>query len=273
MVAMNRIFLVAALMAVSTVSLLGNLESILAPLPQPEPIVLRTETKGEEAKESPLAVVPVVRKDPISAMDLKESLEMALEERLKIDGDVSIMPLRGLPDLSAHGKPFSLSLVTSPGRLSRNSMLLRFQLENESGVIGDWAVPFQARLNRRVWYVKAHLRQGDLATPSDFEMREIDLLREPDAVPASQEMLSRHEYSRNLTPGRPLVWRDLVERSLISKGEIVEVVAHKGLLAISTRAVSRQDGVKGDVIVLRVLDSSREFSARVVSENKVEVTF
>ncbi len=257
----------------SVVSLQGSLESILAPLPEPAPVVSEISSDIKASKEKVAVLEPEVRIDPIGPFDLKESLEMALEDRLQLEGEVTIVPLRELPDLSDYGKPFSVTLITSPARLSRNSMLLRFQLENELGVVGDWAVPFQARLNRDVWYVKAHLRKGDIATPSDFEIRQIDLLREPDSVPASRETLARHEYSRNLTPGRPLVWRDLAERSLISKGEMVEVVANKGLLAISTRAISRQDGVQGDIIVLRNLDSSREFSARVVSENKVEVTF
>ena len=253
------------------VPLQASLESILAPLPEPEPIVV--EDVGNQDEAVKMVKTPVYKIDPITSFDLKESLEIAMEERMGIDGRVTIVPLRDLPDFSQFGKPFSVSIITAPARLSRNSMLLRFQLENEKGIIGDWAVPFQAHLIRDVWFVKAHLRRGDIATPSDFDVRPVDMLIDPDSVPADRDTLSRHEYSRSLTPGRPLTWRDLAERSLISKGEMVEVVANRGLLAITTRAVSRQDGVEGDIIVLRNLDSSREFSARVVSKNKVEVVF
>src|SRR5690606_41107435 len=111
------------------------------------------------------------------------------------------------------------------------------------------------------------------ASPSDLEMREIDLLLEPHAVPAESDSLYSREYSRDIAPGRPLAWSDLAQRSLVRKGSTVEAVAKNGLLSITMRALARQDGVAGDIVVLRNLDSSKEFSARVVGEGRVEAVF
>jgi len=267
-----------------------GLEAILAPLPEPEPepapraeapaqsreTAPAAERAGEggSASEAPAAeAAPARPEEPIRSEDLLARLEEALDERLRVGGQLELAPLRDLPDLSRHAQPFEVRLIDAPSRLSRSNVMLRFKVENEKGSLGEWSVPFRPRLLSEVWRIKAHLRKGDLASPSDLEVHVVDLLVHDDAVPATHESLMRHEYRRSLSPGRPLLWSDLVERSLVSKGELVEVVASKGLMAITMRAVARQDGLEDDIIVLRNLDSSREFSGRVVGKSRVEVTF
>lgn len=267
-------------------ALRASLDEILAPLPVGEVTLASSSVRPVEriqrsrpvarsaADEQPAteeAELPPA--DAILISDVHEELTAEVERHLRPNGDLTLVPLRDLPDLSAYSHPFNVNLLNVPSRLSRGNLLLRFQVENEKGVLGEWNVPFRAHLFSDVWFPKNHLRRGDLATPSDFETRQVDLLAEPDAVPAAMEMLLRHEYSRDLTPGKALVWRDLAERAMIRKGDVIDVTAVNGLLAISMRAVARQDGRDGDLILLRNIDSAREFSARVIGENRAEVAF
>ena len=272
---LTRATLIAALAA--SFSLQAGLEDILAPLPEPKPVERAEETSVEKETGAAKQATPAQPASqvfyPIYSDDLQSELELALQERYRPSGDLRLMPLRDLPDLSGYSHPFTVKLVAYPNRLGRENIQLRFQVENERGVLGEWAVPFRPHLLSEVWIVKAHLSRGDLASPSDFEIRELDILRESEAVPANLEVLLRHEYSRDLTPGRPLLWADLSERSLVRKGDLVEVIASRGLLAITMRAEAKQDGAEGDMIVLRNIDSSKVFSGKVVGENRVEVTF
>lgn len=261
----------------------ASLEDILAPLPvaeiasvskspardtfdnQPVSKPSRVTLDREVAEEAPI--------DSILVSDVQDAITEALEVSLRPSGELTLIPLRDFPDLSAYERPFEVNLVQVPNRLSRGNVMLRYQVENEKGVLGEWSMPFRVHLYSEVWFPRAHLRRGDIATPSDFEIRQIDLLAEPDAVPATLESLLRHEYSRDIVPGHPLVWRDLMERAMVRKGDVVEVTAVNGLLAITMRAVARQDGSDGDLIVLRNLDSAKEFSARVIGENRAEIVF
>lgn len=258
----------------------ASLEDILAPLPVAEiASVSRNTARKVEQEKAPVAVRHEVENitveeevsDPILASDIHDELVLALANNLRPTGDLTLVPLRDFPDLTPYSRPFVVNLVQVPNRLSRGNIMLRYQVENEKGILGEWSMPFRVHLYSEVWFPRAHLRRGDIATPSDFESRQLDLLAEPDAVPATLESLLRHEYSRDLMPGKPLVWRDLMERALIRKGDVVEVSAVSGLLAITQRAVARQDGSKGDLILLRNIDSSKEFSARVVGENRAEI--
>ncbi|MCH6255852.1 flagellar basal body P-ring formation chaperone FlgA [Puniceicoccaceae bacterium K14] len=249
----------------------SSLDAILAPLP--DPIVLAEDVAVSE--ESYSETTKVVEKPffPITAADLREAISNELSDIMSPSTELTLIPLRTLPDLSNHSKPFSLRLISYPGRLSRANMLLRFQVENEKGLVGEYSAPFRAHLYSNVFYIQTNLKAGEIAAASDLEVRRADLLVESSAIPADPKQLERHEYSRNLNSGRVLQWADLTERSIIKKGEVVEVNAKSGLLAISTRAIARQNGVEGDFIVLRNLDSNKEFSGLVVSENKVQVKF
>lgn len=262
----------------------ASLEDILAPLPvesvasvSPEGIqpVLSINSYPKQVATQVTHAQKEERyaKDSILTSDVHESVTRELQATLRPSGDLTLVPLRDLPDLSSYSQPFEVNLVTIPNRLTRGNVLVGFQVENEKGILGEWSIPFRVHLFSEVWFPRTHLSRGEIATPSDFESRQVDLLAEPNAVPATLESLFRHEYSRDITPGKPLGWADLVERSLVRRGDVVEVSAVNGLLAITMRAVARQDGSDGDLILLRNLDSAKEFSARVIGENRVEVIF
>lgn len=257
----------------------ASLDEILAPLPVAE-IAAVSNTEIREPIARPAVAKRVenieITREPIDSIlvsDVQDSIVQALSSSLRPTGDLTLIPLRDYPDLSAYSRPFVVNLVQIPNSLSRGNIMLRYQVENEKGVLGEWSMPFRVHLYSEVWYPRGHLRRGDIATPSDFEIRQVDLLAEPDAVPATLESLLRHEYSRDIKPGQALVWRDLMERAMVRKGDVVEVTAVNGLLAITMRAVARQDGSDGDLIVLRNIDSAKEFSARVIGENRAEILF
>lgn len=262
-------------------ALRASLEDILAPLPVAEISSVSTEKAQPVETMSNLrllqnsmpSVEETISADAILVTDVQEAIADALASHLRIAGDLTLVALRDLPDLSSYAQPFVVQLNNSPASLSRGNILVRFQVENEKGVLGEWTVPFRVHLFSEVWYPRSHLRRGELASPSDFDSRPVDLLAEPTAVPASLESLLRHEYARDVMPGKPLKWTDLIERSLVRKGDVVEVSAVRGLLAITMRAVARQDGSDGDLILLQNLDSLEQFSARVVGESRVEVIF
>lgn len=255
----------------------ASLDDILAPLPEAELAVSTSQAHSAAARSAAKSAPETVEEDvyfqAILADDVRSELINKMESALRPSGNLTMIPLRDMPDLSSYSHPFSVTLMNTPASLSRGTTMVRFQVENEKGVLGEWNVPFRLHLYSEVWYSRSRLNRGEIASPSDFEIREVDLLAEPDAVPAALELLLRHEYGRDIAPGKPLVWKDLVERSLVRKGDLVEVTAVNGLLAITMRAVARQDGTNGDIILLRNLDSAKEFAARVVGENRAEVIF
>ena len=62
-------------------------------------------------------------------------------------------------------------------------------------------------------------------------------------------------------------------RPVIRKGQVVEVVAQQGLLAISMKALALESGAAGDLIKLRNLESRREINGQIINESKVQIHF
>ena len=278
------------------VSAQASLDEILAPLPEIEEAELESDevsasasatdnsnsssqdrSKGTQLTESlPAAIVEkafVPTRKPITEAALLKAIEEEVDALLKPAGQISLSPMRQLPKLSQYDQPFNVVVSRLPGRLSGKSIQLSVQVQNAEGVLGNWDIPFRPHLYSDVWFTMAPLRKGDLAKVSDLEARQVDLLNEPDAVVARLEVLQRHEYRNDLRPGQPLEWTDLVERSLVRKGEIVDVIAYQGMIGITMRAKVQENGVRGDMVFLRNLESNKEFAGEVIDEGRVQVTF
>lgn len=278
------------------VSAQASLDEILAPLPEIEEAELESDevsasasatdnsnsssqdrSKGTQVAESlPAAIVEkafVPTRKPITEAVLLKAIEEEVDAVLKPAGQISLSPMRQLPKLSQYDQPFNVVVSRLPGRLSGKSIQLSVQVQNAEGVLGNWDIPFRPHLYSDVWFTMAPLRKGDLAKVSDLEARQVDLLNEPDAVVARLEVLQRHEYRNDLRPGQPLEWTDLVERSLVRKGEIVDVIAYQGMIGITMRAKAQDNGVRGDMVFLRNLESNKEFAGEVIDEGRVQVTF
>ena len=231
-----------------------------------EPAIVQSRLLASEAESLPL-------RNPITESALLEAIEEEVDSLLKPVGQVALSPMRQLPNLSQYNQPFQVVVSRLPGRLSARSIQLNVQVHNAEGVLGNWDIPFRPHLYSDVWFARTPLPKGDLAKVSDFEARQVDLLVDPDAVVARLEVLQRHEYSRDLRPGQPLEWTDLVERSLVRKGEIVDVIAYQGMIGITMRAKVQDNGVRGDMVFLRNLESNKEFAGEVIDERRVQVTF
>jgi flagella basal body P-ring formation protein FlgA len=124
-----------------------------------------------------------------------------------------------------------------------------------------------------VWMPAQRISPGTVLGATEVVTREVDLVRESRAVVADPSLFGRYEIARAASPDRPLTWNDLTARALVRKGQLVDVVANEGLLSVSMKGQATRSGALGEVVVIRNLQSKREFSAEVIDENKVRVRF
>lgn len=254
----------------------SNLDLILAPLDPAlvaGPVVVEQPAEPAAAPARRESSQPTEKSPRISREEILDQLTRAFTERLQPVGYLRLHPQRDLPDLSRRPAPARLELLDAPSRLTGNAIMLRFRVEDADGEVGEWHLPFRVQHLAAVWVVDRRLATGDPLSEADFTAREVDLLREAHAVPADPAVFHRYEPARPLVPGRPLTWPDLAPRSLVRKGEIVDVVATDGLLTINMKALAIQGGALGDVIPLRNLESRRDFAGEITHEKRVRVTF
>jgi len=244
---------------------------------------LLTPVDPGDLVEAPVPVQSIADVDPSSdetdaligdlpVYDLISALESALVDRLGLPGRVELTSVGRLPVVNLGSEPLDIALVENPERLSGSGLVLRYEVLRAGELVGEWSGVFRCRHLADVWVPTRRLEAGEVLYPDGFETREVDLIRNSKAVVAERDQFSRYELARAVYPGRPISWTDLTPRTLVRKGELVDVVVREGYLSISMKALAVSTGSLGEVVAVRNLQSKREFPAEVIDEKTVQVS-
>jgi flagellar basal body P-ring formation protein FlgA len=202
---------------------------------------------------------------------LLADLTRQLTERFQTRGDLQLDLNRPWAPLSLPAGSAEVVVVDWPVRLT-SSLLLQVRLQSGGQTLGNFSLMVKAQLFRDVWVTRAPIERGVGFDPNQLDTRRVDVLQQRDTVPTDSSETD-FTYVTNVPAGRLLVWRDLTRRSLIRKGQIVEVSAIDGTLTITTKALAMENGAAGDTVRLRNIESKKDFSALVVAEARAQVRF
>ena len=255
----------------------ASVENVLAPVDGPYaptpasiaqvPASERIATVADEPAARPLVHVGA------DEIDLLAALEQALSDKFQPAGRLRLIPVSAMPRLEVGADVPVVELVDAPSRLNSGSMLVRFRLHAPDGTSRLHVLSFRAEVLAEVWFTQRRVAAGELLADIGLATREIDLLRDPKAVPVDPSLVTRYEIARPVAEMRPITWTDVTPRTLVRKGQMVEVVATQGNLRITMKGQAVRSGALGEVVTIRNLDSKRDFSAEVIDENKVRVHF
>lgn len=244
----------------------GQLDNILAPV------------KSVAVSAAPRAAAPVVRtvNMRLGEAELFERLAKRLTERLALeDGELSLSPVSPWTPVEMPAGTWDVALLEAPDVKGLTSnFYLRFRVDAGERQIGEWQVPVRAQLAQDVWVATRRLSRGETPDPAaDLEKRRLNVLAERQAPIAARSPLDGYEVAQTVAAGQPLTWRDLSPRTLVHRGQVVNVVAGDGPFIISMKALATQDGANGAMVRVRNLTSQRDIDAQVVGEGKVQVRF
>jgi flagella basal body P-ring formation protein FlgA len=151
--------------------------------------------------------------------------------------------------------------------------VVRCKLTSNGQSLGEFQIPLRAELWREVWVADGRLDRGQAVDRSFVSAQKVDVLREHESLLTSDTDPTAFDVAQSVAPGRPLTRRDVSERPVIHKGEVVDVIARQGAFAIRMKALALENGITRDLIKMRNLESHRDFTAQVINENQVEVHF
>ncbi len=209
---------------------------------------------------------------PISSEHFLSELTNQLTAQLKLDGDLQVELTRPWTSpLLPPGAAWQLEVIELPSQPSSN-MLVRCRLVADGAVAGEWSLLVHAMLWRDAWVTRQPVERGQTFDPALVDSRRIDTFRERDTVPTNATD-GNMAFTRQLTSGRLVSWHDLAKKSLVRKGDIVEVAAIDGYLSITMKAQALASGARGDTITVRNLESKKDFPALIVAESRVQVRF
>lgn len=198
-------------------------------------------------------------------------LSAQLASHFGVSGELQLDLLRSWQPPAAPAGEWLMTVLTPPQALAPQ-MVVRVRLSAGQRTLGEWNLPLRAQLWGDACSVRQPLARGDSIDPSLLDPRRVDLLREKEAIPSGTDM-SGMSVARGVGVGATLTWRDVARRTLVQRGDHIEIVATDGALTITMKALAMQNGALGETIVVRNTESRRDFSAVVTAENKARVTF
>jgi flagella basal body P-ring formation protein FlgA len=269
---MNRIS--AFLLPVAAVASLqaADLGGITAPLANaPVNPVAATFQKSEPAAP---AVVTSLGMVTIGEREIVDALQRELTARYSLEGDLKLSLSQDWKPLELrNGRDWKLVIDQAPlGGLSSRSQV-RFHIESGGNQVGSWQELLRASLWRPVWVATRRLDRGASPDASSCGLKNIDTLAENlSYVPADAD-LSIYEMAQGVGQDRPLTSRDLSLRPLVRKNQLVDVIVSEGSLNITMKGLALGTAGAGEMVGIRNPDSRKDFQAKVVGINTVQVKF
>lgn len=269
---MNRIsaFLLPVAAAASLQA--ADLGGITAPLANaPVNPVAATFQKSEPAAP---AVVTSLGMVMIGEREIVDALQRELTARYSLEGDLKLSLSQDWKPLELrNGRDWKLVIDQAPlGGLSSRSQV-RFHIESGGNQVGSWQEILRASIWRPVWVATRRLDRGATPDASSCGLKNIDTLAENlSYVPADTD-LSIYEMAQGVGQDRPLTSRDLSLRPLVRKNQLVDVIVSEGSLNITMKGLALGTAGAGEMVGIRNPDSRKDFQAKVVGINTVQVKF
>lgn len=208
---------------------------------------------------------------PLTPDIVVAALTRDLTAHFNLEGELSLELLRAWTPPALAAADWQVAITEYPS-VAGSAMLLRCRLLADGAAAGDLTITLRASLWRDAWVTRQPVPTGTIFDPALLETRRVDLFRERDALPANVGDQT-FAFTRGVNTARVVTWRDIGRRPLVRKGDMVEVSAAEGNLAITMKAIALQSGAQGEAVTLRNLESRKDFTAFVIDENRVQVRF
>ncbi len=203
--------------------------------------------------------------------ELQLILRDALIAHYNLSGELQLDLLRAWVAPAPTASGYTVEIVEFPSQLATN-VLLRIRLASEGRNLPEATLPVRLQLWKDAVATREPANRDENFDLASMELRRVDALRERDAIYVAA-LEGSYTFSRSVPAGRLLGWHDLGRRTLVRKGDLVEVNAVDGLLSITMKGMALQDGAEGEMVAVRNIESRRDIRAQVVGEKRVQVRF
>ena len=244
----------------------GQLDQLLAP------VATQTITGADAPARNPIAR-PQAPSYTLGAEAFVAELEKELGTRLSLNGELKLTLAQPWKGLKLPAARFAIAITETPNGGINGTFLLKAKITSDGETVSEVQVSLRAQLWQDVWTASTRLERGQSLDRSLLTTSRVDALRERQPPLLADVDPSTLEVAQTVSASRPLTRRDVIERPLVRKGQVVEVIAQQGQLAISMKALALESGAGGELIKLRNIESRKEFSGQILNENKVQVHF
>jgi flagella basal body P-ring formation protein FlgA len=155
----------------------------------------------------------------------------------------------------------ALSTPFTPDSSGRWYPSISILLDGE--VVSNHRLIVEVALFRKVWMITQRMDRGSSLPKEMLEAVVRDVFSVRGQPILATENLRGYEFERSVSRGALLAWEDLRQQPHVRRNELVDVIAESSSMSVRMRGRCMEDGVIGDIVTVRNLDTNREFSAAV----------
>ena len=214
-----------------------------------------------------------VEQKMLTEAELIVAIEKDFPRRFPIKGDLKVSLSRPWAPVKLPGPDFFAECIQIAGNSLSSNMGFTLRVVSDGKIVGEWPIQVRVELWQDVWVSTQRIDRGMVLDSSLLTQKRLDVLREFVMPLTVDQDLQGFEVNQTVQSGRPITRREIVEKTVVKKGQLVDAVASEGGLNIRMRAMAVEGGPAGAVIRVRNIDTQKEFVAQVLNENQVQVRF
>lgn len=258
----------ASFAALSAVAGNVSLGSILAPVNSV--VLAKPQASQIQTVKSSPTVERKLRIDWLRLDDVLAHLEHLLSADLSVGSTVSLASRSRWNAVKINeSTEWDVELHTPFAPDSRGRWYPSINLLLDGEVISKHRLTIDVALFRKVWMVEQRINRGVALDTELLKPVVRDIFAARGLTIATSEDLSGYELDRSVARGALLAWDDLRQQPHVRRNALVDVLAQSGSITVRMRGRCMEDGVVGDLVTIRNIDTNREFSAQVASTGTV----
>lgn len=154
--------------------------------------------------------------------------------------------------------------------MSGNMIYLPVRLTGKDGRISKSILSIRLKLYKMVYVAVKTIKKDENLTAPDFALKKYDVANLNSKPVTSLKELDLYRSANFLNPGDALTKEDLELKPVILAGNPVDAEYKYGSVYISFEAISRQDGVPGEMITIITKDK-KLYKAKVINSHDVNI--
>jgi len=206
-----------------------------------------------------------------SLSDIASTAALAMQYRAAEQGyehiDVQVRPLDGRLALAN----CSQALEPLPSNSERTLGSVSVGIRCGGKEVWTLYVRGEVSANQVVPVLSGALRRGDLIGNNDIVLEKRRITQEYGGIVTEIEDLVGMEARRNLDPGSPLRFNDLVSPVLVERGQTVNIVSGGGVLRVSMQGKALAKGSAGDRVLVANLTSGTRVEGVIAPDGSVVI--
>jgi flagella basal body P-ring formation protein FlgA len=239
----------------------------------PGSLLARTAEASIQPVPSPAAAKPAARPSRrLEEDELRVMLTEAIKSQLGSDGgELELRFSRPWAAITVPEGPLTVAIIEPFLSRLNTAFILRFELRAGSETIGSWQAALQLKLWRDVLVARSTLQRNQPLNEADIthERRDILTLHDPLCqLPAEADAC---ELTENVPLGAPLTARAVRLKPVVFRGQTADAIVHDGAMTISLKVEVLEEGVPGQMVRVRNLQSRRELHGKVQDEQTIDI--